>query len=56
MGTNIQRLLRLFIGGFLLVVLALTNLTVFQRDRLMASPHNNQRITGWIAKAFGEEL
>ncbi len=52
MGTNIQRLLRLFIGGFLLVVLALTNLTVFQRDRLMASPHNNQRITGWDSQSL----
>lgn len=47
MRTNIQRLRRLFIGGFLIIVLALTNLTVFQRDKLMASPYNRQRITGW---------
>lgn len=51
MRTNIQKLLRLFITGFLLVILTLTNLTVFQRDKLMASPYNKHRICGWDSQS-----
>ncbi|NLG85800.1 MAG: hypothetical protein GX489_01035 [Firmicutes bacterium] len=47
MRANVQRLQKVFICVFLLIVLALTNLTVFQRDKLMASPYNNQRVAGW---------
>jgi peptidoglycan glycosyltransferase len=47
MRTNIKRLHRVFIVTFLLIALALTNLTVFGRDKMMARPENNRRIAGW---------
>jgi peptidoglycan glycosyltransferase len=47
MKVSIWKLMRFFTIGYLLIIVALTNLTVFQRERLMASPYNKHRITGW---------
>lgn len=47
MKNNARYLFRAFVVGFSIVGLMLTNLTVFQRDKLMSAPANSRRLAGW---------
>ncbi|MDK2784211.1 MAG: penicillin-binding protein [Bacillota bacterium] len=47
MKKNTHYLFRAFVVGFSIVMLMLTNLTVFQREKLMSTPANSRRLAGW---------
>ncbi|HHY92796.1 MAG TPA: peptidoglycan glycosyltransferase, partial [Firmicutes bacterium] len=47
MKSNISRLFRAFVAAFAVVTLVLTNLTVLEREKLMATPANSRRLAGW---------